>query len=254
MNNLDHIEAMTGTWQSLPIIYEGESKVLRQLTADLYLISLKPTLFSYTANRSAEVPGTEKLRLRISRILWEVLKRANFEMSVVSVHDDYYVSRIVDAPPIEVIVKAAFVGTPKHLYSGMADYPTRKGTPFSIHGAHDPYVRFDWRNPLPGKDECLPEALADYFIDVTEATQTALSAFQVLRAFLSKYGIQLLDICFFIDSSGKCIFGELSPDCMRAKLQGQDVDKDLWRKGRSDAELLSRWETFAQRVEQDDAR
>jgi len=249
MDSLNSIGELNESWRTLPIIHEGESKIIRRLTDDLYVISLKPTLFSYTANRSAEVPGTDALRLRISRVLWGVLEKGGLELPIIDVFEDFYVTHRVDATPIEVIVKAAFYGTPKHIYLGMAGHPTRKASPFRNFDTHSPYVRFDWRNPLPGKDECLPEPLADYFIDTREATRTALTAFALLREFLDRCDIQLLDICFFIDSTGKYIFGEVSPDCMRAKLWGEDIDKDLWRKGRCADEILEKWEMFAQRVE-----
>lgn len=231
-------------FSNLELLHEGESKIVRKIDECNCITMLKPTLFSFTAQRSNIVSGTDILRLESSRILWRELMKAGVSIPIIYVGDDFYVSRIVDAPPIEVIVKAAHVGTPKHLYSGIENTRTRQGEVFSSCQAHPPYVRFDWRNPLPLKDECMPSPLANYFINTEEAEMTAQKAFATLQGFLKKRRITLLDICFFIDSTGKHVFGEISPDCMRAKFQDSDLDKDLWRKGRSDREILDKWELF----------
>ena len=52
-------------------------------------------------------------------------------------------------PPVEVIVKAALVGTPAHIDHGFVGTMDRHGRPFEKGEPHDPYVRFDYRNPLP---------------------------------------------------------------------------------------------------------
>ena len=114
---------------------------------------------------------------------------------------------------------------------------------------HEPYVRFDWRNPLPYKDECMPVWLANQFIDVEKAEKLALESFNVLQRFLNKRGIDMLDICFFISADGQSVFGEISPDCMRAKYAQDDLDKDLWRKGKAPEMILKRWRAFLDLVE-----
>lgn len=231
-------------FDELPLIHEGESKILRELTPGLVAIKLKPTIYSMSANRYESVEGTEALRLSASTILWQVLRDAGLSVAVLDIADDCYVAPHVDAPPIETIVKAALVGTPVHLYRGITDHRTRDGTRLRVGGEHPPYVRFDWRNPLPHKDECLPNWLANRFIDTAAASETAFAAFSALRAFLMKRRIEILDICFFIDTSGHTIFGEISPDCMRCKYLGSDLDKDLWRKGRSKSEVHDGWRQF----------
>lgn len=231
-------------FDALPLIAEGESKIVRRIDSDRAMIRLKPTLFSHSANRADIVEGTERLRLGISAILWRVLAEQGIPVSVLAVGEDYYVSEAVDAPPIEVIVKAAHVGTPKHLYKGMDSFRTRSGGFIRADLRHQPYVRFDWRNPLPNKDECLPLWLADQFIDTRLAQETALAAFDLLHKFLGERRIQLLDICFFITSDGKTLFGEVSPDCMRAKYSTDDLDKDLWRRGKDAATIIAQWSTF----------
>jgi phosphoribosylaminoimidazole-succinocarboxamide synthase len=245
-------QSLREKFDSLPLIAEGESKIVRRIEDGMTMVRLKPTLFSHSANRAAVVEGTEQLRLRISEILWKELRDKGIAVGVVHVGHDYYVAEEVLAPPIEVIVKAAHVGTPKHLYKNLEGIRTRHGAFIAPDSRHAPYVRFDWRNALPHKDECMPVWLADQFIDTRIAEQTALSAFDVLRKFLASRGIKLLDICFFITADGSSIFGEVSPDCMRAKYHSDDLDKDLWRRGKDAVTIIAQWSHFLRLIEAPD--
>lgn len=232
-------------WQ---LIAEGESKVVYRTSNGLYAVRLKPSLYSFTANRNDTVPGSEIIRLRISEVLWDVLRKAGISVAVVAVYADHYITEPVEVPNIEVIVKRALVGTPKHIYRGIGEVPTRLGEYLLPDKKHPPYVRFDWRNPLPFRDECLPEALADLYIDTSRARNTALQTFSALESFLGNRGIDILDICLFIDAHGEKVFGEISPDCMRAKHRGDDLDKDTWRKGEDGSAVISKWTEFYERI------
>jgi len=247
LNGAD-FDAVRAAADTLPLAFEGESKIGRWIDDAHVLVVLKPTVFSYTANRAGVVAGSDALRLRISQILWQVIEAAGLDTGVLHVGADYYISRSVAAPPIEVIVKAALIGTPKHIYHGIDRIATRDGAPMVLEARHAPYVRFDWRNPLPHRDECLPLWLADRYIDTAAAQETALRAFAALTVFLTAKGIEMLDICFFISEDGRTVFGEVSPDCMRAKAVDGDLDKDLWRKGKSAEDILGRWTAFLDRV------
>jgi phosphoribosylaminoimidazole-succinocarboxamide synthase len=231
------------------LVQEGESKIIRRVDDETLAIRLKPTVYSFTHQRYGEVPGTESLRLKASIILWQKLIDAGIAVPVVAASEACYLCKDVDAPPIEVIVKSFYVGTPKHLYRGLPATPTRHGRFIEVGSRHPPYVRFDWRNPLPDKDECLPAWLADQFIDTSKAEPLALRAFDVLSRFLASRGIEIQDICFFIDAPANCIFGEISPDCMRVKYRGGDLDKDLWRDGKKAEDVLSRWSKFVSLIE-----
>lgn len=245
------VESARARFDTLPLIVEGESKVVRRIDDGRAMIMLKPTVFSHSANRAGVVDGTDVLRLRISAVLWKLLADQGVPVGISHIGDDYYVADIVEAPPIEVIVKAAHVGTPKHLYKNLDSIPTRHGSTITPEMRHAPYVRFDWRNPLPYKDECMPIWLADQFIDTRAAEPTALRAFDVLHTFLGARGIELVDICFFITSDGKRIFGEVSPDCMRAKYNADDLDKDLWRRGKEAQTIIAQWSAFLRLITTD---
>jgi phosphoribosylaminoimidazole-succinocarboxamide synthase len=158
-------------------------------------------------------------------------------------------------PPIEVVVKAALVGTPARVYHGIVGRRDRFGEPFEANQPHAPYVRFDYRNPLqtdagvPLRDECLPLALAERFIDVERASERALSTFEIVRGMLRPLGLGALDACFLFDETGSVLCSEISPDNMRVKRAGRaerreaadSFDKDLWRGGESGRVILAQW-------------
>jgi phosphoribosylaminoimidazole-succinocarboxamide synthase len=252
-------------WQDLPLLKRGESKEIRIVNDDLVMVRLIPSLYSFTQNRSATIAGTDSARLRSFEILTKVLRGAGLQVAVVVFGDDYYITRRLrmhgqdHVPPIEVIVKARHVGTPKHALYRISDHRTRDGDLILPGQPHPPYVRFDYTNPLTDdagqrlRDECLPAGLADRFIDTIRAEQTAIAAFCALC------GIRLDDICFKIDHTGQVIFGEVSPDCMRAVWlgnapdffanPGEDRSKDTFRTGSQPQEVRNSYDRFVDALE-----
>jgi phosphoribosylaminoimidazole-succinocarboxamide synthase len=241
----DRIDA---AFEQLPLVEEGQSKIVRLVDKSTVAVRLKPTVHTYAFKRTGEIPGIERLRLKASMILWQLLLDHGLPVAVTAASERCYICHRVDAPPIEVIVKAYHVGTPSRLYRGMSERPTRAGELIRSDCPHPPYVRFDWRNPFPERDECLPVELADRFIDTAKAKRLALDAFSVLNAFFAKREMILQDICLFIDCGGDWLFGEISPDCMRVKYRGCAIDKDLWRSGKSEAEVLRGWTSFLELI------
>lgn len=256
------------------LIKEGESKVVRYAGHGMVDISLKPTVYSFTHNRAGIVEGSDKIRLECCKILCDLLKLNGIPHSYESYLNGCIQSRLVyeenffrpsdlsqneiDALPkfcpIEVVVKTHHVGTPYHRYYDMEKYNTRFGTKIE-KGKKYPFsmVRFDWRNPnvVSGQrmcDEIMTEEFANLYIDVEKARDTATRAFCHLHKFLEKRGLQLQDICFFIDQSGTCIFSEVTPDCMRVTSTEGSLDKDIWRAGGSSPLLLEKWTRFLELI------
>lgn len=171
-------------FNDLPLVIEGESKEVRYAGKGLVVIRFKPTIYSFTENRCAEVPGSEIPRLRSSAIFLEVLKKAGIRHAYRQVNDrfvladlilphdvefekygiepfipqdlsDEEISCLARAPPIEIIAKRYLTGTTKHGCVGMAGSCVRNSHPFYKDMLLDPdgalpeiLIRFDWRNPL----------------------------------------------------------------------------------------------------------
>lgn len=197
-------------FEQLPIISEGESKQVRYAGGGLSVIKFKPTIYSFTHNRSGIIEGSEILRMKLSKVFINELKKHGVKHAYREISDRWvlsdtiysprnqYVPRDIDistlkmATPIEVIIKASHVGTPKHRYYKMSSYPVRTDHP-EFPGVvieddkkyPEVFVRFDWRNPLKSDsgerlaDEVLCESQADWFINTHKAKETGLKVFLV---------------------------------------------------------------------------
>lgn len=264
------VDAMDDGWfESLSLLKMGESKEVRDagLSTDgnrLCAIRFKPTIYSFTSNRSGIVPGSDLLRLRATKVLVDVLREAGVHHAYRAVGERFVLSEFVDDPNVEVIVKMYHSGTSKHRYVGMSERRVRPGsifedTWFSDMGAYPhPIVRFDWRNPLLHPktneriaDEVMPEDIADWWIDTKVARITALKTFQALLEFLGRRDVMLYDLCLFISRDGQTVFGEISQDCGRFRhFDLGELDKDVWRAGGSHEEVLEKWKLLCEVIEQ----
>lgn len=224
MNTFDEIiSAHKGRFGSLPIHFEGNSRILKQTDIPGMLLSkLKPTVFSIEANGPVPAPGIDIPRTGINAILCRHLHEQGIMTSTLHTVEDLILVRKEQVPPIEVVVKGALIGSPKHIYKGLDTISTRFGKTLAHGGTHTPYVRFDWRNPLPHADLCMPEGLADYFIDRVEAQRSAFKAFEALKGILNKAQMDLLDICFFMNVAGTVICAEISTDNTTIVYTGPD--------------------------------
>lgn len=244
-------------FSALPLVVEGESKIVRDAGDGLCVIKFKPTIYSFTANRAGVIEGSDKLRLQASKIFLEVLRKAGIKHAYREVGENFILADLIrNPPPIEVIVKMYHSGTSKHRYHGMAGTPIRANHPywagqtFEPDGGYpSPLVRFDWRNPMKdsdGKwlaDEVLGDSQADWFINTQKARLTALRVGRELSNFLATKDIVLYDLCLFIDAEGSTVFGEISQDCGRFRhFDLGSLDKDAWRAGGSSEHVLSKWQ------------
>ena len=280
-----NIETLTmAEFKSLPLVIEGESKEVRYAGHGMVVIRFKPTIYSFTHNRCGEVPGSEILRLRASKLFLEVLRQAGVNHAYREVNDRWVLAELVmpheveftkyslpvfipedltqgqiaalhHAPPVEIIVKTFHGGTSEHRYLHMHGSMVRSSHPLyagEIIRNKDAYphsfVRFDWRNPLKNNngdriaDEILPDEMADWFIDVNRARQTARDTYRVLEQFLAEHQIVCNDLCLFITEDGSTLYGEISQDCGRFRhFDLGSLDKDVWRAGGSAEDVLKKW-------------
>ncbi|OGL94674.1 hypothetical protein A2348_03615 [Candidatus Uhrbacteria bacterium RIFOXYB12_FULL_58_10] len=226
MTHEEIIRMFVPVFDELKPFFEGDSRILKVIPdhPDLLLSRLKPTIFSMRANGVVPLSGIDLRRATLDGIFSGILRAAGIQTSTLAVLDAYVLMKKESVPPIEIVVKGAFIGSPKHIYKRMLETPTRFGNALTAGERHEPYVRFDWRNPLPDEDLCMPEGLADLFIDVTMAKRTALAAFQALRFHLRAHQLDLLDICFFMSTDGMTVCAETSTDNTNIVYSGIDVD------------------------------
>lgn len=254
-------------FHELPLLTEGESKVIRLLTDKIVVEAFKPTVYSFTHNRYGIVEGTEEVRIQFTAEIFRQMNRhkdengnslGNAFLAVVESPDgSLLVQEKVDACNLEVRVKRFHIGSPVHRYRYTEQYasaqqdesPIRKWSRFD-----KPIVCFDWRNPLTDDagvrlaDEPISDDYASVWIqDVDSAKKLARNTFLWMEKLFREANLLLIDICFFIDRPGKKVFGEISPDCMRVRFLDGDpntaesFDKDIWRNGEKEMLLLDRY-------------
>ncbi|GJL61250.1 MAG: hypothetical protein NPIRA03_41070 [Nitrospirales bacterium] len=251
---------ITVDFEKLPLLVRGDSKEIRLLTPRIALAKLLPTVYSYTYNRYGVAPRTDEVRTQFSA---EIFRKMADEpgpfhlgsafLGLVKTTNGYLLAeQVVDDCNIEVRVKRFHIGSPLHRYLYADRHLTRKrGVPLQRWSRfQEPVVCFDWRHPLhdeDGKrlaDEPLPDDYAAlWFDDLAAAKRLARSAFLWIENRFARAGLQLVDICFFIDRTGTVLYGEISPDCMRvrsgASANAEAFDKDLWRSGGTPEDILA---------------
>jgi phosphoribosylaminoimidazole-succinocarboxamide synthase len=254
-------------FETLPLLCEGESKVLRLWTDRVVVQRFKPTVYSFTINRYGMAEGTDRIRIRFTSELFRRLSqehwaRSAFLAEVESDGEPFLVQRRIEPCNLEVRVKRYHIGSPVHRYRYTEQHPTAGGAPLLRWTRFEkPIVCFDWRHPLRDDagnalaDEPLSDDYASVWMeDVSSAKSVASSTFVWLESLFREAGVLLVDMCLFIDVTGTTIYGEISPDCMRVRLglgppeDGQPLDKDLWRAGRNASVLRDHYDLLTERI------
>jgi len=212
-------------FKKLPLVIEGESKEVRYAGQGLVVIRFKPTVYSFTENRCAEVPGSHIPRLRVSKIFAELLKKNGIAHAYREVTDEFVLADLVMphevefkkygikpfvppdlspaeikklpiAPPIEVVIKRYLTGTTKHSCLGMPDSFVRKshkfysGMKLEADGAlPEMVIRFDWRNPLIQKEK--GEKIADQILGEIKGEEKIIKE---IRERIKKWGERVADV------------------------------------------------------------
>lgn len=254
---------------ALPLLVRGDSKEIRLLTPRIALARLLPTVYSFTYNRYGEVPGTDEVRARFSAEVFRQMAAypgavhlsTAFLGLVESSGGPLLAEEVVESCNIEIRVKRFHIGSPLHRYRYCERHPTaHSGKPLQQWSRFErPVVCFDWRHPLQDDDgnrladEPLPDDYAAVWIDdIVGAKQLARHAFEWIERRFAQVNLQLIDICFFIDRTGKVLYGEISPDCMRvrshASMEAESFDKDIWRSGGKPEEVVYRYRRLHQTV------
>lgn len=224
MKNINNINIYLQDFEKLETFFEWDSRILKIIPgeSDYLLMKLKPTIFSYKDWGVVELEGIDIVRTELNTYFCKLLDDNDIKTSTIITYHDITLIKKEIVPPIEVIVKSSMIWSPKHIYKNISAFETRFWNHLMVWGSHQPYVRFDFRNPLPHEDMCMPEWLADYFIDTECAKETVLKAFNILQVHLREYGLDLLDICFFMNESWDTITAEISTDNTNIVYTGND--------------------------------
>lgn len=172
---------------------------------------------------------------------------SNF-LGTIKIEDKKYViiHYFYKIPPLEIVWKAYLVGTMKHTLHTVDQHKTKHGEPEIQYEGKFPndFIRFDWRNPLPGKDECIPDDFAAFYIDVPKAKVTGMLMSHIMNEVVLKpRGYEFVDTCYFMDYTGGMVCSEITPDGMRIRnTSGDSFDKDLWRAGKDKETILKVWD------------
>jgi phosphoribosylaminoimidazole-succinocarboxamide synthase len=267
------LRALPLDFEALPLLVEGDSKILRLWTDRVVVERFKPTVYSYTVNRYGEVPETDRIRLSFAAALFRRMAeldpgtptapRSAFLAEIDAVTGPLLVQRRIEPCNLEVRVKRYHIGSPLHRYL----YTERHGSTQSCGNVgrwsrfDQPVVCFDWRHPLhddEGRrlaDEPISDDYAAVWMDdVPVAKEMARRTFLWMEEMFAAAGVLLVDMCIFIDRTGRWIHGEISPDCMRVRLglgdpaQAEAADKDAWREGHSPEQVRDRYQRLYERI------
>ncbi|MBO9728441.1 MAG: hypothetical protein J7623_07355 [Chitinophaga sp.] len=266
---VEHIlQKIPFSFELLPLLVEGESKIIRYWTPRVVIEKFKPTVYSYTHNRYGLVDGTDAIRIKFTTAVYRKMLQhgkglacapaSAFLAEIENEQGLFIVQLLVDTCNIETRIKRYHIGSPVHRYRYTDKYPSTlpDARPISRWTRFEaPIVCFDWRHPLTDEnnnrlaDEPISDDYAALWIqDLSYAKKMALETFLWLEKMFFQSGITLIDMCIFIDRSGKLIYGEISPDCMRIRWnslhpeQAESMDKDLWRKGAAPEKLYENYE------------
>jgi phosphoribosylaminoimidazole-succinocarboxamide synthase len=269
-----HLTSDISDFEALPLLVEGESKIVRKWTEKVVVIQFKPTVYSFTANRYGEAPGSDIIRLKFTAAVFRLMASTRFNVGAIPQsaflaeiesprHGPLLVERKVADCNLEVRIKRYHIGSPVHRYRYTERYQSAQNNgPITRWSRLDfPVVCFDWRHPLFDEDDnrLADEPLSDdyaalWMYDVGYAKEMARQTFIWLERIYEDAGIRLIDMCIFIDQEGRTIYGEISPDCMRVRLdlgdpaRAEAADKDLWRSGRTPEALRRRYEELYLRL------
>ncbi|MBT5021936.1 hypothetical protein HOK51_03620 [Candidatus Woesearchaeota archaeon] len=266
------------------------------LKPKIALIELKPTMYSFTYNRYGVVEHTDILRLKFWRLFASMLNNnvsnhvtkkkqdklitkdaeklipknfpfiSNYLGQTIHKNKTYAIVFLANSiPPLEIIWKNYLVGTMKHNLKTVDQHKTKLtnkkitlGKPINYESKFPKdIIRFDWRNPLPDKDECIPDEFAEFYINTSTARSVARMASLMLNRLLQSKGYELVDLCYFMNYSGTRIHSEITPDGMRIKQKQSEnqkqnkkqnktqkqksFDKDLWRQGKDKDTIVRVW-------------
>jgi phosphoribosylaminoimidazole-succinocarboxamide synthase len=236
-------------------------------------MQFKPTVYSYTMNRYGVASQTDQSRVKFTAALFRKMAKlaprngielqSAFLAEIPSPAGPLLAQRKVETSNLEVRIKRYHIGSPLHRYRYTENYPsTQTCGPLKRWSRLDePVVCFDWRNPLRDEegnrlaDEPISDDYASVWMyNVAHAKELSRQVFLWMEEFFEAAGIRLVDMCLLIDRQGELIYGEVSPDAMRVRMDLGDpasseaAAKDVWRSGGSADSLRKNYDTIYERI------
>ena len=123
--------------------------------------------------------------------------------------------------PVRVVVSSAMVGDIATRYKGIGTTESRSKHEMALGSSIKPFVRFDWRNAAPLDNECIPDTLANYYIDCEKAKETALGAYKLLSNLFGRHSMELQDVNFLMNEDGDILCDQVSTYNANIKYVGE---------------------------------
>lgn len=238
--------------------FEGKSKMFFKLEEDVYFMVFKPHLRSITYNRESNIVGTDIERLKCTLLL---MRLNNLEFKTHLLHDEivkigkYYGLLVekVKPIPLEFICRYYAAGSVVKLYPSLV----KEGQKFKT-----PLYKFDVKQDVSVNGVDDPTINENYIVGLEILTEKQFSrAKEILKLFgermntiLNSCDMKLIDMKMELGFNKKgeiILIDEISQDCIRANDIKTDLPltKDLYRKMKSDEEVLNAYKEFFNRIE-----
>jgi len=232
----------------MKLLYSGKAKSLYELDKGRVLMEFRDDLTAGDGAKKATKAGKGALNAEISARLMELLREKGIPTHYLGFEPpNRHVVKRVKIVPLEVIVRNIATG------SLVRRYPFKEGTELS-----PPIVEFclksdEYHDPMVNEDIALALGTVSSREELQKMREIALKVNEVLREFLLKKGIILVDfkLEFGYDDEGNLLVAdEISPDTCRFwdAETGEVMDKDRFRRDMGD--VLKYYEEVKRRISQ----
>ncbi|ADY02140.1 Phosphoribosylaminoimidazolesuccinocarboxamidesynthase [Vulcanisaeta moutnovskia 768-28] len=230
---------MSRNWTG-ELIYEGKAKRVYRVNDEFLVMEFKDEVTAFDGARKEHAPSKGKLAAAQTVFLMGLLGKYGIRNHLVDWDGDRKILvRSLRMIPIEVIVRNYAYG------SFLKRMPLVKSmTKFS-----KPLIEFhlksdELHDPLITTDDIIEAGLASQE-QLNEIMGIALRINEILNNYMASKGLTLVDfkLEFGFDKSNNLVLAdELSGDTIRVLINGRHLDKELFRRGSSSADLVKAYE------------
>ncbi len=233
-------------------LYSGKAKTLYRLEPGKLLMRFRDEVTAFDGKRREDAPGKGTLAAKTSARLFELLEQAGIPTHYICYRGGPdLIVREAQVIPIEVIVRNYAYGS---LLRRMPLLEKMKPLSRPLVELH--YKSDELHDPLILPQDALEAGLVTEE-ELREIERLALEVNNVLRGVFEPRGYKLIDFKIEVGRvDGKLVVvDELSGDTMRVvDREGRHLDKEVFRKGGSVAELLEAYQRLAEIVGEPERR